>query len=75
MFVLAHLKTVETDRSAADRLTWKLRIVKRLYDRGMSDTDLLQMYRLIDWMMTLPPVQTEEFDADIESMLPPEPTA
>lgn len=64
-FVLAHLKTVETDRSAADRLTWKLRIVKRLYDRSLSDTDLLQIYRLIDWMMTLPPAQADEFDTKI----------
>ncbi len=64
-FVLAHLKTVETDSSPADRLTWKLRIVKRLYTRGMSHTDLLQMFRLIDWMMTLPPAQADKFEADI----------
>ena len=66
-FILAHLKTVETDRNPDDRLTWKLRVVKRLYDRGMSYTDLLQMFRLIDWMMTLPPDLANTFTRDIEA--------
>jgi len=66
-FILAHLKTVETDRSAADRLVWKLRVMKRLHDRGMGPTDLIQMARLIDWMMALPPVEAQQFDSDIRA--------
>ncbi len=65
-FGLAHLKAVETDRKPDERLTWKSRIVKRLYDRGMSHTDLLQLFRLIDWMMTLPPVLTNLFVRDLQ---------
>ncbi len=64
-FALAHLKTVETDRSAADRLEWKLRVVKHLYDRGLGQADLIQLARLVDWMMTLPPAEAEQFTADI----------
>lgn len=66
-FILAHLKTVETHRRPEERLTWKLRVVKRLYDRGMSHTDILQMFRLIDWMMTLPPALAETFTRDIRA--------
>lgn len=64
-FALAHLKTVETDRSATDRLEWKLRIVKHLYDRGLGRADLIQLARLVDWMMALPPAEAQRFDADI----------
>ena len=66
-FALAHLKTVETDRSAADRLEWKLRIVKHLYDRGLGQVDLIQLSRLVDGMMTLPPVEAQRFDTDIRA--------
>lgn len=66
-FALAHLKTVETDRSAADRLEWKLRIVKHLYDRGLGQVDVFQLFRLVDWMMTLPPVEARRFDADFDA--------
>ena len=36
MVVLAHLKTLETRRSSADRHAWKVRLVKRLFERGMN---------------------------------------
>ncbi len=52
--VLAHLKTLETRRSPADRYTWKLRLVKSLYERGMGSDDVRQLFRFIDWIMELP---------------------
>jgi hypothetical protein len=66
-FVLAHLKTVETDDAPADRLSWKLRIVKRLYDRGMSGPEIVQMFRIIDWMMTLPPGLAAKFETNLDA--------
>jgi hypothetical protein len=33
---------------------WKVRLVKGLYDRGMSAEDVRQLYRFIDWIMALP---------------------
>ncbi|WP_439628094.1 hypothetical protein [Gemmata sp.] len=65
VFVLAHLKTVETDRTPEDRLAWKSRIVKGLYDRGLDRAEMLKVFRLIDWMMTLPPVLTNLFARDL----------
>ncbi len=54
MLVLAHLKTLETRRSPADRQAWKLRLVKGLFERGMDAEDVRQLYRFIDWIMDLP---------------------
>ncbi len=54
MVVLAHLKTLETRRSPADRHAWKIRLVKGLYDRGMEPEDVRQLFRFIDWIMDLP---------------------
>lgn len=65
--VLAHLATKTTARKPDERLAWKLRIVKRLYHRGMSTTDLFRMYQLVDMMMALPPVLAGQFDREIEA--------
>jgi hypothetical protein len=51
--VLAHLATLE----APDELSLfahKRRLIRSLYDRGMSKQVVLELFRLIDWMMTLP---------------------
>jgi hypothetical protein len=52
--VLAHLKALETRGAPADRQVWKVRLVKGLYDRGMTAEDVRQLFRFIDWMMDLP---------------------
>jgi hypothetical protein len=52
--IVAHLKAQETRRSPEERRTWKLRLVKNLYDRGLTADDIQQLFRLIDWMLTLP---------------------
>jgi hypothetical protein len=47
--VLAHLKTQETRQDAAARHVWKVRLVKGLYERGLSKEDIRQLFRLIDF--------------------------
>lgn len=54
MVVLAHLKTLQTRRNPSERHTWKVRLIKGLYDRGLSADDVRQLFRVIDWMMDLP---------------------
>ncbi len=61
MVVLAHLKTLETRRSTADRHAWKLRLVKGLYERGMNPEDVRQVFRFIDWIMDLPEGREQNF--------------
>ena len=52
--VMSHLKTRETTDSAIDRKTWKVRLVKRLYELGHSRSEVLNLFRFVDWVMILP---------------------
>ena len=52
--VMSHLKTKETTGSAIDRKTWKVRLVKRLYELGYSRSEVLNLFRFVDWVMILP---------------------
>jgi hypothetical protein len=52
--VMSHLKTRETKGSAIDRKTWKVRLVKRLYELGYDRSEVLNLFRFIDWVMILP---------------------
>jgi hypothetical protein len=52
--VLAHLKALETQRSADQRREWKVRLIKGLYQRGMAADDVRRLLDFIDWVMELP---------------------
>lgn len=54
IIVMAHLKTKATHRNPESRLNWKLSLVRRLYERGYSRQDILELFRFIDWLMVLP---------------------
>jgi hypothetical protein len=59
--VLAHLDTQETVQDQGERKDRKFRLIKRLRGRGWSETQVRQLFKLIDWMMELPPPLTEKF--------------
>jgi hypothetical protein len=63
--VLAHLKARETHDNPADRHAWKLRLVRGLYERGLSAKDVRELFRVIDWMMELPPPLEDVFWQDL----------
>jgi hypothetical protein len=52
--VMAHLKMQETKKNAESRKHWKLWLVRRLYESGYSRTDVLNLFRFIDWSIMLP---------------------
>ena len=52
--VLAHLDTQDTRQDQGERKDRKFRWVKRLRQRGWSETQVRQLFRVIDWMMELP---------------------
>jgi len=52
--VMAHLKAQETRQDAEGRKRWKLFLIRRLYERGYSRADVLQLFRFIDWVLQLP---------------------
>jgi hypothetical protein len=53
--VMAHLQNRATRRDPEGRLQGKLRLVRRLYERGYARQDILELFRFIDWVLTLPP--------------------
>jgi hypothetical protein len=64
--VLAHLKALETRQEPAGRRTWKLRLVRGLYERGFSTEDVRQLFRVIDWLMELPPRVGRRFEQELD---------
>jgi hypothetical protein len=64
--VLAHLKARETHGDPAGRHLWKVRLVRNLYERGFSPHDVRELFRLIDWLMELPPALAAVFRQDLD---------
>jgi hypothetical protein len=63
---LAHLAALQTRRDAPARQTWKLRLVRGLYQGGFSPEDVRKLFRLIDWLMELPPALNRQFWKDFD---------
>jgi hypothetical protein len=63
--VLAQLKEVETRGAPEARCGWKIRLIKGLYDRGLSAEDVRQLFRLLDWMLQLPEGLDQQFREEI----------
>jgi hypothetical protein len=59
--VMAHLKTQETNKKSGERKTWKLSLIRRLYELGFQERDIRNLYRFIDWVMILPEHLEAEF--------------
>ncbi len=67
VIVAAHLTTQQTNQDPDRRYQGKLRIAKSLYQRGYSRQDILELFRLIDWMMSLPEFIESQFKQEIMS--------
>jgi predicted DNA-binding ribbon-helix-helix protein len=66
--VLAHLKAQQTHGDPGGRHAWKLRLVRGLYERGFSPKDVRELFRLIDWLMELPPALNTMFWQDVDKI-------
>ncbi len=64
--VMAHLKALETRSDRLTRKKWKLILTKRLYDVGMKKEDVINLFRFIDWMMTLPKDLELQFNDELD---------
>ncbi|HEY9653723.1 MAG TPA: hypothetical protein V6C95_23880 [Coleofasciculaceae cyanobacterium] len=72
---MAHLKTKATRNEPQERKQWKWSLVRRLFEQGYSREDIVQLFRLIDWMMVLPEELQQEFREELrryqeESQMP-----
>jgi hypothetical protein len=53
--VLAHLAALDTRQDMERRGQVKLALTRRLYERGYTRQEVLDLYRFIDWLLRLPP--------------------
>ena len=67
VLVMAHLKTKATTGNFAVRKQWKWRLVRGLYQRGYTRNRIIQLFRLIDWMMVLPEDLQNQLEDQLES--------
>ncbi len=68
LVVMAQLKTRATRNDAGERLRWKVELVRQLYDRGYSREDVLELFRLIDWLLALPEDMEQSFRHKVDSL-------
>ena len=66
LLTLAHLEAQSTARSPRRRLGAKLKLVKSLYEKGMTRQETLELLRLIDWMLALPKDLVSSFETTME---------
>ncbi len=62
---LADCKARETQHDPMNRMIWKLRVVKGLYQRNWTKEQIVLLFVLIDEMMGLPPELDKSFDDDL----------
>lgn len=67
VLVMAHLKTKATTGNFPAREQWKWQLVRGLYERGYTKDRIVQLFRLIDWMMILPEDLQNQFEDQLES--------
>ncbi|MDF1615804.1 hypothetical protein [Desulfurivibrio dismutans] len=64
--VMAHIKANES-RDGDHRLYWKMQLIRMLYQRQYSRADILELFRVIDWVLTLPVSAQERFIAELKA--------
>ena len=60
LVVMAHLKAQEC-QDGPTRKGWKLRLVRLLYQRGYTREQVLELFRILDWILHLPEALEREF--------------
>jgi hypothetical protein len=65
---LAHLKTLETRGDPAARYDWKFRMIKALYDRGLTRVQVQQLFRVMGWVMKLPKLWKTQLEQSIHKL-------
>ncbi len=60
LVVMAQIRA-KASRDAEERKAWKFRLLRLMYDRGYSRDVILELFRVIDWMIRLPEGLEEVF--------------
>ncbi len=59
--VMAHLVGLETSNNRTQRKRQKLALIRGLYEKGFEREKVINLFRFIDWMLTLPLELDREF--------------
>ena len=66
--VMAHLAALNTTSDRSERKVQKLALIRRLYEQGLEEQDVINLFAFIDWMMTLPAELEAEFDRELQQL-------
>lgn len=64
--VQGHLEAIRTRDDADGRAGSKVRLARSLYDRGLNKDDIRRLYRLLNWIITLPSDLELKYHREIE---------
>lgn len=64
----AHLSTRATRDDVTARYAAKWQLVQGLYQRGWDRQQVIDLFRIIDWMMRLPPEMESKLQNDLQSL-------
>ncbi|NER23331.1 MAG: transposase [Symploca sp. SIO1B1] len=66
VMIMAHLTTLMTQGKPPMRQQGKWDVVRKLLEKGYHQEDIRKLFRLVDWMMTLPPELQQNFETQLK---------
>jgi hypothetical protein len=64
--VMAHLKAQQTKSKAEERKTWKIELMRGLYQKGYNRGQIVELFKFVDWLIVLPAKLEESFWIDLK---------
>ncbi len=68
MVILAQLVALKTQQDSEARLHAKTALTRQLYKKGYTKRDIIQLFTLIDWLITLPKEQEPIYNQTIKNI-------
>jgi predicted transposase YdaD len=68
LLVLANRAVHETRSDADARLSWKVELTRRLYERGYNREEIIDLVAVMDWLLALPQEKEELYRREIEEI-------
>lgn len=65
VLVLANWASQKMGLHDRERFGWKMRLMRSLYEKGFGRDHIVELYRLIDWLLELPAGAEQEFRTKI----------
>jgi hypothetical protein len=66
--VMAHLKSLDTRADPKDRRSWKMKLLRPLYEKGLDGDAIRGLFQFIDMVMLLPPALDSAFINEVEAL-------